>query len=189
MRPALIIVDMLNATFEGHRESSIGQAALRIIEPLNRLIDRCHSAGAPVIFACDSFLPQDFIFTGRMPPHSLRGTRGAEVTDLLRRAPDDLVVEKRRFSAFYKTDLDQTLRTLGCDTVMITGLATHICVLSTVLDAVSHDFCAILVEDCCAAHKPALHDPIVQAYRKTPLQPLLQVQDSGACVQLLSAAG
>ena len=188
MRPALIVIDMLNATFEDHRESGIGQAALQIIDPLNQLIDRCHATGAPVIFACDSFLPGDFIFTGKMPPHSLRGTRGAMVTDWLHRAPEDMVLDKRRFSAFFKTDLDQTLRTLGCDTVLITGLATHICVLSTVFDALSNDFRTIIVEDCCAAHKPKLHEPILDTYRKTPLQPLLQVQHSSDCLLLLPDA-
>ena len=43
----------------------------------------------------------------------------------------DIIIDKRRFSAFFKTDLDQTLRTYGVDTVAIGGLNTHFCVLAT----------------------------------------------------------
>lgn len=56
------------------------------------------------------------------------------------------MVPERRFSSFFKTDLDQTLRTYAVDTVMVTDIATPICVLTTALDALSHVFSAIIVE-------------------------------------------
>ena len=62
-----------------------------------------------------------------------------------------------------RLDLDLTLRTLGVDTVLVTGIATPICVLTTALDAVSHDFSAIIVEDCCAAHRPQDHEAVLNA--------------------------
>ena len=54
----------------------------------------------------------------------------------LDRLPRDMVLPKRRFSAFFKTDLDQTLRTLDVDTVLVGGISTNFCVLTTALDAV-----------------------------------------------------
>jgi nicotinamidase-related amidase len=120
-----------------------------------------------------------------MEPHSLRGSRGAEVIDELRRAASDIVLSKRRFSAFFKTDLDQTLRTLQAETVVLAGIATHVCVLGTALDALSNDFSAIILEDCCAAHRQEYHGPVLDAFRKTPLYPLLRVCDSTALRQLL----
>jgi nicotinamidase/pyrazinamidase len=178
MKPALVVVDLLCDTFEKHPDAPIVQAARAFLPGLNAIIDRFHEQHLPVIFACDSFLPEDFIFNGRMSPHSLRGTHGEEVIPGLHREPGDHVVHKRRFSGFFKTDLDQTLRTLDVDTVAVAGIATPICVMATVLDALSHDFKAILIEDCCAAHRPEDHRAVLDAYRKTPLYPLLQVLNS-----------
>jgi len=185
MKPALIVVDLLRDTFENHPESPIVQSAKAFIPRLNGLIDGFHKKSLPVVFACDSFLPDDFIFKGKMKPHSLRGTPGAEVVEGLNRMPEDHMVPKRRFSAFFKTDLDLTLRSLGVDTVLVTGIATPICVLTTALDAVSHDFSAIIVEDCCAAHRPQDHESVLNAYRKTPLLTLLQVLRSEECMGMV----
>jgi nicotinamidase-related amidase len=184
MKPALVVVDLLNDTFDNHPESYIVQASRTFIPRLGELIDAFHGANLPVIFACDSFMPEDFIFKGKMKPHSLRGTHGAEVIAELNRRPEDHVVPKRRFSAFFKTDLDQTLRTRSVDTVMVTGIATPICVLTTALDALSHDFSAVIVEDCCAAHRPRDHEAVLDAYRKTPLHPLLRVLTSEECMEM-----
>jgi nicotinamidase/pyrazinamidase len=186
MKAALIVVDLLNDTFENHPESYIVQASKAFIPRLNEMIDAFHRLKLPVIFACDSFLPDDFIFKGKMKPHSLRGTPGAEVIAKLNRMPEDHVIPKRRFSAFFKTDLDLTLRSLGVDTILVTGIATPICVLTSALDALSHDFSAIIVEDCCAAHRPQDHEAVLAAYGKTPLHPLLQVLRSDECLEMLS---
>ncbi len=185
MKPALLIVDMLKDTFEERADTPLVRAAQLFLPRLNGWLDWFHEQKLPVIFACDSFYRDDFIFRGRMEPHSLRGTRGAAVIDELHRGASDIVLEKRRFSAFFKTDLDQTLRTLGADTVIIAGIATHVCVLGTALDALSNDFSAIILEDCCAAHREEYHEPVLNAFRKTPLFPLLQVCDSETCRQLL----
>ncbi len=178
MKPALIIVDMLKDTFDKHPDAVIAKEALKFVPTINRLSSLFRDKGLPVIFSCDSFLQSDFIFQGKMKPHSIRGTDGATVIDELDRETNDIVSQKRRFSAFFKTDLDQTLRTLGCDTVTVAGIATHICVLTTVLDAVALDFKAVLLKDCCAAHKPEYHTGTIQIYKRSPLYPLIRIMSS-----------
>lgn len=182
MKPALIIVDMLKDTFNKHPDAFITKEALQFVPTLNRLSSMFRDKGLPVIFSCDSFLQNDFIFQGKMKPHSIRGTDGATVIDELEKEAGDIVLPKRRFSAFFKTDLDQTLRTLGCDTVAVAGIATHICVLTTVLDAVSLDFKAILLKDCCAAHKPEYHLGAVEIYQRSPIYPLIRIMSSKAFI-------
>jgi nicotinamidase/pyrazinamidase len=91
-----------------------------------------------------------------------------------------MVLEKRRFSAFFKTDLDQTLRTLGVDTVAVGGINTHFCVLATAFDAVCHDFYTVILEDLSATHKRELHQSFVDAYRHNVLYPLFRVATSTA---------
>ncbi len=176
MKPAVIVVDMVNDNVHGKEHWPITDAARAIVPGINRLLDRAHARGWPVVFACDSFLPDDFIFGGRLKPHSLRGTRGAEPIPQLHRQPEDHVLPKRRFSAFFKTDLDQTLRTAGVDTALVCGISTNFCVLTTALDAVQHDLSAVIVEDCCAAALPRFHDATLSCYRKSALTPLLRVQ-------------
>jgi nicotinamidase/pyrazinamidase len=175
MKPAVIVVDMLRDTLESDHRSSIKPFALKIVPAINRLTEAMRSRSMPVIFAMDSFLSGDFIFQGKMKEHSIRGTRGAEVTDLLQQRPTDLYLPKRRFSAFFKTDLDQILRLQGVDTVAIAGIATQVCVLTTALDALSNDFRACIIEDCCASFSREIHEKTLDIYRENALYPLLKV--------------
>ncbi|MBI5486406.1 MAG: cysteine hydrolase [Deltaproteobacteria bacterium] len=176
MTPAVIVVDMLCDNIHGAHAGPARDAALAVVPAINRILDAAHERRWPVIFACDSFLPDDFIFHGRMKPHALRGTPGADPIPELHRAPDDTVLPKRRFSAFFKTDLGQTLRLLAVDTVLVAGISTHFCVLATALDAVANDFQTVLVEDACAAARPEWHAATLATYRNNVLRPLLRVQ-------------
>jgi nicotinamidase/pyrazinamidase len=175
MRSAVLVIDMLKGTFDENNNFPIRPAAEAIVPAVNALNREARARDWPVIFACDSFLKEDFIFTGKMKPHALRGTDEARVTDLLEQSPSDVFLPKRRFSAFFKTDLDQTLRAWGVGRVLVAGIATNICVLSTALDAICHDFHAVIVEDASASPKPEIHERTLANYRKGPLWPLLQV--------------
>ena len=184
MKPAVIIVDMLEDSYGKDRQAD--REEVRIILPVREFLRNCRSLSIPVIFACDSFLEEDFIFKGRMKPHALRGTQGAAVLADLEPQATDTLLPKRRFSAFFKTDLDQTLRTLGVDTVAIGGINTHFCVLATALDAVAHDFYTIIIEDLSAAYKREIHENCLDAYRKSALYPVLRVDKSTALLDAFS---
>jgi len=131
----------------------------------------------PILFACDSFLENDFIFKGKHS-YSIRGTEGAEVIDELKPKRKEEILPKRRFSAFFKTDLDQTLRLLGVDTVVITGINTQVCVYATALDSVCNDFYTIVLEDCTASRNIEAHRWSIEVLRQSGLSPLLRVMSS-----------
>lgn len=171
---AVITVDMLKDTFK-KRESTLSAEGFAILPALNQLIQKGRENGWPIIFAMDSFFAEDYFFTGKVKPFSVRGTQGAEVLDEIDQKPGDIYVPKRRWSGFFKTDLDQILRVKGIDTVIISGVTTGVCVLATALDALSHDFHAILVEDCIASVTKADHQAVMDVYRKSTLFPYLQV--------------
>jgi nicotinamidase-related amidase len=175
MRAAVLVIDMVRDTFREERPYPITPLAKAIVPAVNRVTAWAREKSYPVVFACDSFLEDDFIFKGKMKPHSLRGTSGSKVTELLDFEAGDVYLAKRRFSAFYKTDLDQTLRGWKVDTVILCGIATHFCVLATVLDALSLDFSAVLVEDATASFSAEAHKNTLDLYRKSPLHPLLRV--------------
>ena len=146
-----------------------------IIPKLQRLLQESRKRGFPIVFACDSFLKEDFIFKGRMKVHALRGTEGSQVVEDLMPKPTDIVLPKRRFSAFFKTDLDQTLRVLGVDTIVVAGIAAEFCVLATAMDGLCCDFSGILLEDCTASSSKKNHQACLSLYRDTVLYPLLRV--------------
>ncbi len=127
---ALIIVDMVkdNVNTAGHGMMDL--QAKPLIPKILQLSEAFRSSENKVVFACDSFMREDFIFGGRMQPHALRGTGGDEPIDELKPQPSDLFLPKRRMSSFYKTDLDQTLRTWGVHTVAVCGIVTNVCVLT-----------------------------------------------------------
>ncbi|MBU1274347.1 MAG: cysteine hydrolase [Proteobacteria bacterium] len=176
MKTAVVVVDMVKDNLETSLHGGVAERGKSIVPMVNRLTAGARQKGWPVIFATDSFLPGDYLFRGRMKDHSLRGTVGAEVSDLLTQEPGDTWLPKRRMSAFFKTDLDQTLRLWGVERVAACGLMTPYCVLTTALDAVSNDFHAVIVEDASTAPTDKMHTDCLDLYRKSPLRPLFTVQ-------------
>lgn len=175
MKAAICVVDMVKDNIrEGNHPVALAQARA-IIPQINCLTAKARKLDLPVIFASDSFLPGDFIFQGRMKEHAIRGTEGARVIDELYQGEGDIYVSKRRFSAFFKTDLDLTLRMLGVDGLAIAGINSHWCVLDTAFDAVSNDFYAYIISDCCASFRADVHETTMTLYRNNPLNPLFQV--------------
>lgn len=177
-RPALLVIDMLRDNFDDSRHLPITPAARKIIGPINNLIGVFRKEKWPVVFATDAFREEDFIFTGRMRPHSLAGTRGAEVIDELDMRPEDLWLPKPRFSAFFGTDLAQRLKKDDVTLCAVAGISTTVCVLTTVMDAISSDFHAVLLDDCCASWPEEIHGRLADIYRRSPLYPLLKVCSS-----------
>jgi nicotinamidase/pyrazinamidase len=175
MKPAILVVDMLKDTFKEGSRLPITIEAREILPNLQRLLTESRRRGFPIIYACDSFLKEDFIFKGKIKFHSLQGTEGAEVVDDLKQAPNDLVLPKRHFSAFFGTDLERRLRAQGTDTIVVTGITTEVCVLTTALDGLCHDFYVILLEDCSASHSKEKHQACLSLYRNGSLHPLLTV--------------
>ncbi|OQY60689.1 MAG: isochorismatase [Desulfobacteraceae bacterium 4572_88] len=177
-KPAILIIDMVKDNFDAEKNFPITRLAEAIIPATNRLIQVFREQGWPVVFSTDSFHEQDFIFTGRMKPHSLAGTQGAEVVESLDFQTGDKWVPKPRFSAFFKTGLETWLREKEITLCAVAGIATHFCVLTTAMDAICHDFKAVLLEDCTASYSKAVHEQTLGLYRRNPLYPLLRVASS-----------
>ncbi len=131
-RPAILVVDMLNDFVYGALACDRGKA----IVPANvELLDAARNAGVPVIFCNDAHrkgIDRELKLWG---DHAIAGTPGAEVIPELKMSESDYVVPKRRYSGFFQTDLDILLKELGVETVVMTGLHTHMCVRHTSADA------------------------------------------------------
>jgi nicotinamidase-related amidase len=140
----------------------------RVIEPTKVLNEECRRRGVPILWTRHgsrgiddggSFMAKRVL----LRDGGLRiGTWGYEVIDELGVQADDWFVEKTRLSAFFQTNLEQLLRALGAETVLITGVLTNQCVGATCKDAMFRDFEPIVVEDCVGTATPHLHAPAIE---------------------------
>jgi biuret amidohydrolase len=129
-----------------------------MIPLLNKLTQACRDNNLPVIWVIQEHRRQlvDFGREGDISPvHCVEGTYGAALIEELERADSDYTVIKRRYSGFYATDLDLLLRCLGCDTVVLTGIAADGCVQATGIDAQARDYFVRAVVDATAGTSEA----------------------------------
>ena len=80
-----------------------------------------------------------------------------KIEPALEPAPDDIIVLKRRISAFSGSDLEVVLRAQGISRLVLTGVATSGVVLSTVREAADKDYWLTVLSDCCADADPEVH--------------------------------
>jgi len=185
-RPALLIIDMAKDNLDESRPVPITPLARKLFDPINRLTKAFRNASWPVVFATDAFAKGDFIFGGKMKPHSLAGTPGAEVAEELDRRPDDLWLPKPRFSAFFRTGLEEWLKSKGVTLCAVAGITTNFCVLTTAMDALCCDFKTVILEDCTAAATESIHRQTLDIYRKNVLYPLFRIMTSEQFLEELS---
>lgn len=131
-KPAILVVDMLNDFVYGALACDRGKA---IIPATQRLLDAAREAGIPVIFCNDAHIKGIDRELKLWGDHAIAGTEGAKVIPELNAGEGDYIVPKRRYSGFFQTDLDILLKELGVQSVIMTGLHTHMCVRHTSADA------------------------------------------------------
>ncbi|WP_303900353.1 isochorismatase family protein [Anaerotruncus colihominis] len=117
-----------------------------IIRPLSQLFEAGRAANIPIVYVCDSHHPGDSELE-IWKEHAMEGTWGAEIIKELAPKPQDYVVKKGYFNAFFQTNLQQTLNKLGVDTIIMVGWRTHVCVAQTVIEAFNQGYQVIIAED------------------------------------------
>ena len=149
-RAALLVVDMVNDFLEQEGAMPVAEAA-PVIEANCRLAEAARAAGVTIVWIRPGHRdPSDGLFRKRAV-HGLRGTWGAAFPDALGVREEERILEKRRYSAFFATDLDLWLREHGITAVVVTGVALNICVRSTIHDAFFHGYAVTLASDACRA--------------------------------------
>lgn len=164
MKAAVLVIDMLNDFVHGALKV---ERAAGIIPNIKRLLEHARGRGIPIIYANDSHLPKGDKEFQLWPEHAVAGTWGAEVIDELKPGVGDYVVRKRRYSAFYSTDLDLLLRELDVDTLILTGLVTDICVQHTAADAFFRGYRVIIPRDCVETVTEERHEAALEYMKST----------------------
>ncbi|MEA1995989.1 MAG: isochorismatase family cysteine hydrolase [Gemmatimonadota bacterium] len=157
---ALVIIDMqryfLEPGYPLYTENG------RAIVPTVRLLQQgFRSRSRPVILAAQRNLGKSIdrgaVLSRWWPGTPLEGSPDADIIRELEPLPDEKVISKRRYSAFFATDLELTLRTMGVSQIVVAGLFTNVCVEATVRDAFMRDFLPFIPADACASLNEELH--------------------------------
>ena len=134
---AILVIDM-QADFVGPSAAIPCKGAEACIPHINKLLQAARSQGIPIIFTQEAHRSSGIDFGRELdygePKHCLEGSPGVRLIDLVTREPGDHLVIKRRYSAFFATDLEILLRGLRVDTLILTGVATDVCVRATAQD-------------------------------------------------------
>ena len=149
---ALLLIDVIS-DFEFEGGEKIYKNALPMAKKIKALKARAKKAGVPCVYVNDNFGKWQSDFK-KLLEHCLdKNVRGSEIAELLKPDEEDYFVLKPKHSAFYSTTLDTLLSYLGSRTLILTGIATNICVLFTANDAYMRDFHLVIPSDCVAAQK------------------------------------
>jgi ureidoacrylate peracid hydrolase len=196
---ALIIVDMQNGFC--HEDGFMNKIGLDwttsrdAVEPVDRLAKAARAAGMPVLYTRYS-LNADYSDAGLLPEvypqivevgGMIRGSWDGAIVDELAPQPGDRVIDKTRYSAFYDTTLEEQLRELGIDTVIVCGVTTNVCVESTVRDAFFRDFRIVVPSDATAAVSPELHEGSLNDFRYA-FGPVVTTAELEEAIQAAAAA-
>ena len=169
-RPALIVIDIQQSAFVEKEVRAIPHMAdyAGRVARARFAIDRARETGIPIVFI-QEIHRADLVDFGR----ELDGSEDVHCLDnnpetaLAKEVIDfrdgDYLVQKRRYSAFYGTDLEILLRGLRVDTLLLTGGLTDVCVHYTFVDGHQGDYFCRVIEDCVAGSSPEAHEGALRA--------------------------
>ncbi|MEU2789218.1 isochorismatase family cysteine hydrolase [Streptomyces sp. NPDC007100] len=164
MGSALLVMDVQQAIVD------IADDGSGYLPRLRTAIDGARAAGLPVIYVVIALRPgYPEVGTRNRPLAAIaqaglfvEGAPGTGIHPEIAPRPDDVVVTKRRASAFSGSDLDVVLRARGIDSLVLTGIATSAVVLSTLCQANDLDFGLTVLSDACLDTDPELHRVLVE---------------------------
>jgi nicotinamidase-related amidase len=167
--------------------------AARRVPAMARLLRGCREAGLPVIHTAFAATHhhRDRPRLGRLMPNRARQTgfddsglfRVARFAPELQPLPDETLILKPSYGAFYDTPLETILKGLGCDTVLLAGTLTDCCVGTTARQAYERGLGAVVASDACAAVVPEAHEAELRLLRRA----FARVLTVDAVLELLAA--
>ena len=158
-KSALLIMDVQNGVVD-----RIVEGGDAFLAALDRTAAAARAAGIPVIYVRVGFRagapeisPKNLSFSQVAADAYVESSPATQIHSAVAPQPGDIVVTKRRVSAFAGSDLDVVLRSLDVDVLVLTGIATSGVVLSTVRQAADMDFRLTVLSDLCVDLDPETH--------------------------------
>lgn len=194
--PVLIVVDIQGGQGAGLPTPGIpvmpgrAERAPRVRD----LIAKCREGGVPVVFIQEVHKP-GLVDIGREldgaeGPHCIEGDDATELASWIDPRPDEFVIRKRRYSAFFGTELEIVLKAYKAETVLLVGGLTDVCIHLTAADAHQHDYAVRVLTDCVAGSSQRAHDASLEAIEYLQRDALVTAADVHAWIDArVEAAG
>ncbi len=174
---ALLLIDVIS-DFEFVDGEKIFRFAVPMAKKIAALKKKAKKHKVPCVYVNDNFGKWQSDFNILLE-HSLdKKFRGAGIAKLLKPLEDDYFVLKPKHSGFYSTTLDILLNYLQCNTLILTGIATNICILFTANDAYMRDFNLVIPSDCVAANEMSENEDTlnyIEKYLKADVLPSAKI--------------
>ncbi|MBT6028410.1 MAG: isochorismatase family protein [Porticoccaceae bacterium] len=158
--PALIVVDMINGFTDP--KCPLGSHCQEVVAANCELLAIFRAKGLPVFFTTVVYHDdqQATVFRAKVPALNLLqpGSHWVAVDPKMRRADSEPLIEKQWASAFHKTDLDDQLKALGVDSLVITGLTTSGCVRASAVDGLQNNYQVVVAKEAVGDRNPAAHE-------------------------------
>jgi nicotinamidase-related amidase len=134
----------------------------KLIQSINELAETVRSLGHSVLWVRQEFkadLSDAFLeMKAKAVQITIKGTRGCQIISELNVAATDVVMVKKRYSAFFGTTLDDILARVKPDAIILAGINTHACIRTTAIDAYQRDWAVILAADCIDSYDREHHE-------------------------------
>ena len=167
---ALIVIDIQKGSFLAGSSSGIPHMEDNVIrlKRARTVIDAARESGIPIIFFQeihrDNLVDFGRELDGTEGIHCLESNPNTEIAaNEVGLRTDDYVIQKRRYSCFFGTDLNILLNGLHIDTLILVGGLTDVCVHYTFVDAHQNDYFCRVVEDCVTGSSTEAHNAALSA--------------------------
>lgn len=159
---ALVIIDMqIEDSPQGFWQAYNWDAT---VANAQKVLNACRKKAYPVVHLIVARRPDgvdchpfDLRDEKGIPMYSVDGTENCQIIDALKPLEDEIVVKKQRFSAFYQTNLSLILKGLHATHLIMMGVFTDSCFLTSVYDAFTRHYTISIVKDACTAGTKAAH--------------------------------
>lgn len=189
-RPVLVVVDIQGGAGQDADEDGgipvMGGREARAPR-VRRLIDLARAADVPVVYIQEVHKPS-LVDIGREldgaeGPHCIEGRDGTELASWLDPRPEEFVIRKRRYSAFFGTELEIVLKGYRADTLLLVGGLTDVCIHYTAVDAHQHDYHVRVLTDCVGGSSERAHDYALEAIEYLQRDALVEAAAVGAWLE------
>lgn len=180
-RSALLVIDIQQEDFREMREDNLNDPAWDCIRNAKRVLDVFRAKKLPVIQIKEVHRP-DMVDFGRELDgaegiHCIENSPYTDYAKLTYPIQGEYLISKRRYSAFFGTDLEILLKGLHVDTLYLIGGLTDVCIHYTAVDAHQHDYHIKVVTDAVAGSSTEAHHYALRAIQYLQRNALSTVSD------------
>jgi len=176
---AVVVINLLVDMIERKKPFPMPPEYDQVLAQTVTFINAARDAGYPIVFIQDQHRPDDKEVTDFSvgQPHAVRGSEGAQlVPQLVPLGQNDYTVGKRRFSAFFGTDLDLYLREEGIRQIVIVGRPSNVCALYSAVDGFMRHYQVVAISDCLYSRTREMHERAMDEFAAT-LGPVMTARE------------